>query len=71
MHGRKYVAGGELSIADLALWYLLEYIRDNGFGAALANAKSLNEFEQRIAKSPRIAEYLKSPRRAPFTPLPV
>ena len=68
--GTGFVVGEAVSIADLALWYLLEYARDNGFGDALAKAPALVAFADRTGARPRIAEYRKSPRRPPFTPLP-
>jgi glutathione S-transferase len=68
--GTGFVAGDAVSVADLALWYLLEYIRDNGFGGALEKAPALVAFADRIGNRPRIAEYRGSPRRHPFIPLP-
>jgi glutathione S-transferase len=69
-HGRGFAVGAEVSIADLALWYLLEMIRDNGFGEALDRYPVLVAFAQRIASRPRIAAWIASPRRRPFAPLP-
>ncbi len=69
-NGGGFLAGGSLTVADLALWYLLEMIRDNGLGAALDRHPALLAFAERIASRPRIAAYLKSGRRPPFTPLP-
>jgi len=68
--GTGTFVGASLTVADLGLWYLFEMIRDNGFGAALDRYPSLVAFAERVAKRPRIAEYLKSPRRPPFAPLP-
>jgi len=68
--GTGYVVGASITIADLALWYLLEMIRDNGFGEALGRYPSLVAFAKRIESRPRIVEYLKSARRPPFVPLP-
>ncbi len=68
--GAGYVVGSSVSLADLALWYLLEMIRDNGFGAALERYPALVAFAERIGKRPRIAAYVKSARRPPFAPLP-
>lgn len=65
-----FAAGPALTVADLALWYLLEMVNDNGLGAALAAAPALTAFFARIAARPRIAAYLASPRRPAFTPLP-
>lgn len=68
--GRGFTVGTELTIADLALWYLLEMIGDNGLGEGLGRYPVLAAFAQRIAARPRIAAWLASPRRRPFTPLP-
>ena len=68
--GTGFIAGDAISVADLALWWLLEYVRDNGFGDALAKVPALVAFAERIGARPRIAEYRKSPRRHPFVPLP-
>ncbi len=65
-----FAVGASLTVADLALWYLLESIRDNGFGAALDGCPALAAFASRIAARPRIAAYLSSSRRPAFTPLP-
>ena len=68
--GAGYVVGTALTVADLALWYLLEMIRDNGFGASLDRCPALVAFAERIGTRSRIAAYLKSGRRPPFVPLP-
>mgnify|MGYP001436460910 CR=1 FL=1 len=66
----EYLVAGKLSVADLALWYLIEIARDNGFGSALSDTPKLNGLFERVAARPRIAEYLKSPKRWPLTKLP-
>jgi glutathione S-transferase len=68
--GNGFAVGASITVADLALWYLLELIRDNGLGGRLAHHPALAAFAERIAKRPRIAAYLASPRRPPFVPLP-
>jgi glutathione S-transferase len=68
--GTGFIVGDAVSIADLALWYLLELIQDNGFGAAAAKFPALVAFADRIGRRPRIADYRTSPRRHPFVPLP-
>ena len=68
--GAGYVVGASVTVADLALWYLLEMIQDNGLGGALERFPTLVAFAQRIGNRPRIAAYLKSARRPPFVPLP-
>jgi len=68
--GAGFAVGTGLSIADLALWYLLELIRDNGFGEALDRHPALLAFAGRIASRPRLATWIASPRRHAFAPLP-
>jgi len=65
-----FAVGEALTVADLALWYLLELITDNGFGSALDRCPGLSAFAARIAARPRIAAWLASPRRRALTPLP-
>jgi glutathione S-transferase len=65
-----FAVGRALTVADLALWYLLEMIRDNGLGAPLEACPALRAFFDRVAARPRLAAYLASPRRPAFTPLP-
>lgn len=67
--GTGFVVGGSLSVADLALWYLLELIEDNGFTALRAYPR-LTAFQRRLAERDRLGAYLKGPRRFPFVPLP-
>ncbi|MGC3999716.1 MAG: glutathione S-transferase [Anaeromyxobacter sp.] len=68
--GQGFAVGAGLTVADLALWYLLESLRDNGFEAAVDRHPALVAFAARIAARERIAAYLASPRRPAFTPLP-
>ena len=68
--GAGFFVGDAVSVADLAAYYLVELLQDNGFGAALAKSPRLAALAGRIAARPRIAAYLKSPRRWPFAPLP-
>lgn len=68
--GAGFTVGDGPTVADLALYYLLETIRDNGMGEAIDRYPALVAFAQRIATRPRIAAYLASPRRPPFVPLP-
>lgn len=68
--GGAVLVGESLTVADLALWYLLELCRDNGFGAAVAAYPALVAFEARVGQRPRLAAYLASPRRHPFVALP-
>jgi glutathione S-transferase len=68
--GTGWLVGESFTLADLALWYLIESCQENGFGAAVATSPSLVAFAARVAQRPRIAAYLKSPARPPFVPLP-
>jgi glutathione S-transferase len=64
-----FAVGAALTAADLALYYLLELLQDNDLAAPLAECPALSAFARRIASRPRLAAYLASPRRPPFTPL--
>jgi len=68
--GAGYAVGASITVADLALWYLLEMIRDNGFGGALERYPAMVAFMERIGSRPRIAAYLRGGRRPPLVPLP-
>lgn len=68
--GSGWLVGDAFTVADLALWYLVESCQENGFGAALSACPLLVSYAARVAARPRVAEYLKSPRRPPFVPLP-
>lgn len=68
--GAGFAVGDGITVADLALYYLLEFLRDNGFGEAIDRYPTLVAFAQRIASRPRIAAYLTSPERPAFVPLP-
>jgi glutathione S-transferase len=68
--GTGFVVGDSITVADLALFYLLELLRDNGFGAPIDAFPRLVAFASRIAARPGIAKYLASPTRPPFVPLP-
>jgi glutathione S-transferase len=62
--------GAAITVADLALWYLLEMIKDNGLGAPLQACPELSAFFERISARPKIAAWIASPRRPAFVPLP-
>ena len=68
--GGDYMVGDAVTIADLAVWYLLETASDNGFGATFAGKTHLEALFARIGSRPRIAEYVKSSRRWPVQLLP-
>jgi len=65
-----FVLGDRITVADLALWYLIEMAKDNGFGASLSACPKLQAFFERVAARPKIAAYQKSPRRHGLTKLP-
>jgi len=65
-----FAVGDSLGLADLALWYLLEMVKDNGMGAAFEGCPALLAFFGRVGARPRLASYFASPRRPVFTPLP-
>jgi len=68
--GAAFVVGDAVSVADLALWYLVESAQDNGFGSAVEAYPALVAFAKRLAARPRLAAYLASPRRPPLVLLP-
>ncbi|MDB5748897.1 MAG: Glutathione S-transferase [Massilia sp.] len=66
---QAFLAGPELTYADLSLFQVLEglaYAFPKALARALAEHPNLAAFRQRIATRPRIAAYLTSPRRLPF-----
>jgi glutathione S-transferase len=65
-----FAVGASLTVADLALFFLVETIRDNDLGAPLQACPALTALYGRIAARPRIAAWLASPRRPAFTPIP-
>jgi glutathione S-transferase len=68
--GNGWLVGDSFTVADLALWYLVESCQENGFGAAVAAYPLLLAYAGRVAQRPRLAAWIKSPRRFPFVPLP-
>jgi glutathione S-transferase len=68
--GEGYLVGESVTLADLAVFYLVELASDNGFAGALADRPRLKAHFDRTRARPRLAEYLGSPRRFPFQPLP-
>ena len=65
-----FAVGTSLTVADLALWYLLEIVHDNGMEATFEGCPALVAFFGRVAARPRVASYLASPRRPALSPLP-
>ncbi|MBK9517938.1 MAG: glutathione S-transferase [Anaeromyxobacter sp.] len=68
--GAGGLVGDTTTVADLALWYLIELCQDNGFGAAVAAYPTLVAFAGRMIARPRLAAWVASPARHPFAPLP-
>lgn len=68
--GDGFFVGERLSVADLAVWYLVEMMRDNGFGEALAKAPKLGAFFTRLAERPCLGGYVRSPGRFALVPMP-
>lgn len=68
-HGGVAV-GARASVADIALWYLLETLSDNGLVPTLTEYPRLTELYQRIGERPGIAAHRRSPRRYPSQLLP-
>jgi glutathione S-transferase len=68
--GDGYFVGAGVSVADLALYYVLEILRDNGLGAPVERSPRLLAFFERVAARPRLRAYLDSPRRFPVLRLP-
>jgi glutathione S-transferase len=67
---KDYLTGGTLTYADLSLFQLVEGLR-YAFPATMARIDAayplLGALRDRVAKRPRIAAYLKSKRRLPFS----
>jgi glutathione S-transferase len=68
--GEGFVVADAMSIADVALYYIVELARDNGFGKAFEPYAALTSFADRMARRPRLAAYVASPKRHPFVPFP-
>ncbi len=68
--GAGFLVGSAITSADLALWYLVETARENGFGAALEKCPLVRAHFDRIGARPNLAAYVKSTRRHPFVPWP-
>ncbi len=69
--GYGFAVGDAPSIADIALWHLLEVIHDNRMATALAGCPLLTGFFTRFGARPGIAAHRASDRRYPPQPLPV
>jgi glutathione S-transferase len=67
--GSRHLVGGKLSYADLSLFQLvagLEYAFPNAAERELAHTPNVLQLRARIAAIPKVAAYLRSPRRIPF-----
>lgn len=67
--GPRHLVGGKLSYADLSLFQVVEGLRyayPKATQKALAKAPGVVRLHDRVASLPRIAAYLRSPRRIPF-----
>ena len=68
--GSRHLVGGKLSYADLSLFQLVEGLRYAFPKAAqrvLADAPHVVRLHERVAAVPRVAAYLRSDRRLPFS----
>lgn len=68
--GSRQLVGGKLGYADLSLFQLvagLRYAFPLAAQKALAKAPAVRHLHDRVAALPKVAAYLKSPRRLPFS----
>jgi glutathione S-transferase len=64
--GRAFAVGEGLTLADLAIWYLLEMMGDLKLQAPLDGQPRLQAYAARIGATPRLAAYVTSARRFKF-----
>jgi glutathione S-transferase len=67
--GPRHLVGGKLSYADLSLFQLVEGARHalpKACERALAATPGVVQLHARVAALPKVAAYLRSPRRLPF-----
>ena len=67
--GPRHLVGGKLSYADLSLFQVVEGLRyafPQAMGPVLAKTPGVVQLHSRVAKSPKVAAYLRSPRRLAF-----
>lgn len=67
--GDRQLVGGKLSYADLSLFQVIEGLRyafPQAAGRVLAGTPGIVALHGRVAALPRVAAYLRSPRRIPF-----
>lgn len=68
--GPRHLVGGKLSYADLSLFQVVEglhYAFPKAAGQVLAKTPGVVQLHDRVAKLPKVAAYLRSPRRIPFS----
>ena len=68
--GPRHLVGGKLSYADLSLFQLIEglsYAFPTATAQVLAGTPGIVQLHDRVAALPRVAAYLASPRRVPFS----
>lgn len=68
--GTRHLVGGRLSYADLSLFQLVEGLRyafPRAAAAALSATPRVCALHERVAALPRVAAYLRSERRIPFS----
>lgn len=68
--GPRHLVGGKLSYADLSLFQLIEGLRyayPQAAARALAATPSVTALHDRVAALPKVASYLRSERRIPFS----
>lgn len=67
--GPRHLVAGKLSYADLSLFQLVEGLRyafPQATQRVLATTPAVVDLHDRVAELPRVAAYLRSPRRIPF-----
>ncbi len=67
--GPRHLVGGKLSYADLSLFQVVEGLRyafPQATGRVLTRTPGVVQLHDRVAKLPRVAAYLRSPRRLAF-----
>ena len=68
--GSRHLVGGKLSYADLSLFQLIEGLRyafPKAAQKALSRTPGIVKLHDRVAALPRVAAYLRSERRLPFS----
>ncbi|MEM9490711.1 MAG: glutathione S-transferase family protein [Myxococcota bacterium] len=63
--GDGYFVGKGVTVADIAVYYLLELIASNGLSAAIDAHAALRDFKTRMESRPNLARYLAHPERLP------